>query len=166
MRYTQYYNYESLSEERQQKLNKDLLDRAYKNKTNIAFDDKYNIMAIAGTNITDTKDLEADILIPFPQMFDKTDRVQMAIQRYDNRPYPPSIIVGHSLGSTIASRIRTIRADDFKDYGDVYLYNHPVPTWTETRTRVHHFRHHFDPISRFDLAATSTYTLGDPHSYH
>ena len=47
----QYLYYESLTEERQQKLNKDLLDRAYKSKTKIAFVRLFVLFTIFSSHI-------------------------------------------------------------------------------------------------------------------
>lgn len=164
-KFNQVVKFESLSEPEKQRLNKEVLDRAYKNKSQMAYNKEYGILGIAGTDLTKLGDLEADASLVIPGALQTTERYQRALVAFDTKD--PPFLVGHSLGARISSTIYNQRRKVFDKYkGGLYLYNDPTFNITDTRPHVHRYRHEFDLISMGDQAATSTYSFGDPHSYH
>jgi hypothetical protein len=156
--------YNLLSPQDKHNLNSKLLDRAYKNKSNIAYDKKYDVLAIAGSKSPDDW-LHVDPLLLVHGGLQTTQRYKEALAAYDDKL--PVVVVGHSLGSSIASNIRDERQKYFDMFdGSTYLYAHPTISRRETRKNVYHFRHYGDPISIFDRASTSTVPHSfNPHAY-
>jgi hypothetical protein len=156
--------YNLLPPEEKHNLNSKLLDRAYKNKSNIAYDKKYDVLAIAGSKSPDDW-LHVDPLLLVHGGLQTTERYQEALRAYDR--YQPVSIVGHSLGSSIASNIRDERHKYFDMFGgSTYLYAHPTISRKEIRKNVYHFRHYGDPISILDRSSFSTVPLSlNPHAY-
>ncbi len=112
-------------------------------------------MFIAGTNVF-PQDYWDDLKIPF-KLTKYSRRYRDADKLLQQKPDVKDLI-GHSLGGTVSLELEKNHPD--RHY-DTTTYGAPVLSTTPGNR----YRHHFDPISMFDLGATTIGTELNPHTY-
>ena len=134
-----------------------MLHQAYISPTSMYYDPETDTLAIAGTH--SIADVVTNLTIPFGQLH-ATPRYQAALQKWLDLGKPT--IVGHSLSGADADLLAAIYPV-WK--GKARLYGAPRATWRESGPRIESFRHFGDPVRLLDIAASSSFHFGNPHSF-